>query len=152
MEQIKENQVAFKEDLEQVKSNIDSMKGDMSQVLLALKNIIERQEQIPRVAFEEVAQTIGASSGHQPRREPVSGPLKSTIAQQEVRQVDTEGFVPPPPKVGASHSLHIPVNNADNYIDLQYGDINLKGATQTHQPKMVENPLALNQYKILKKG
>ena len=42
MEQIEENQVAFKEDLEQVKSNVDSMKGDMSQVLLALKNIIER--------------------------------------------------------------------------------------------------------------
>ena len=60
MEQIKENQDAFKEDLEKVKGNVDSMRGDMSQVLLALNNIIDRQEQIPRVAFEEVAQTIGA--------------------------------------------------------------------------------------------
>ena len=80
MEQIEENQASFKEDLEQVKGNIDSMKGDMSQVILALKNIIERQEQIPRVAFENVAQTIGASSDHQPRREPDSGPLKLIVA------------------------------------------------------------------------
>ena len=70
MEQIEEKQTAFKEDLEHVKGNVDSMKGDMSQVLLALKIIIERQEQIPRAAFEKVAQTIGASSGYQPRREP----------------------------------------------------------------------------------
>ena len=95
----------------------------MSQVLLALKNIIERQEQIPRAAFEEVAKTIGTSSGYQPRREPKSGPLKSTIAQQEVRQADTEGFVPPPSKVGASHTLQISVNKADNYINLQYRDL-----------------------------
>ena len=80
MEQIEENQAAFKEELEQVKGNIDSMKGDMIQVLLTLKNIIERQDQIPRVAFEEVAQTIGASSGHQPRRKSESGPQKSTTA------------------------------------------------------------------------
>ena len=31
------------------------MKGDLSQVLLALKNIIDRQDQILKVAFEEVA-------------------------------------------------------------------------------------------------
>ena len=64
MEQIEENQATFREDLEKVKGNVDSMRGDMSQVLLALKKIIERQEQIPRASFEEVAQTIGASSGH----------------------------------------------------------------------------------------
>ena len=49
------------------------MKGDMSQVLLALNNIIARQYEIPKVAFEEVTQTIGESSGHQPRHEPESG-------------------------------------------------------------------------------
>ena len=49
------------------------MKGDLSQVLLALKNIIDRQDQISRVTFEEVAQTIGASSGHQLRKEPEAG-------------------------------------------------------------------------------
>ena len=125
------------------------MKGDMIQVILALKNIIERQEQIPRVAFEEVAQTISASSGHQPRREPESGPQKSTMAQQEVRHANTEGFVPPPSKVGASHTLQISVNNVDNYIDLHYGDLDLEGVTQAHQPKIIENPLVLNQYKAL---
>ena len=90
----------------------------MSQVLLALKNIIERQYQIPRVAFEEIAQTIGALSGYQPRREPESGPQKSNMAQQEAKQAYTEGFVPPPSKVGASHTLQILVNNTDNYIDI----------------------------------
>ena len=90
------------------------MKGDMSQVLLALKNIIERQEQIPREAFEEVAQTIGVSSGQQPRQDPESGPLKSTVAQQEINQANSEDFVPPPPKVGASHTLQIPDNNLHN--------------------------------------
>ena len=74
MEQIEENQAAFKEDLEQVKGNVDSMRGDMSQVLLALKNIIEIHEKIPRVAFEEVSWNIGELSGHQSRREPESGP------------------------------------------------------------------------------
>ena len=64
----------FKEDLDQVKGDVSSMKGYFSQVLLALKNIIDRQDQIPRVAFEEVAQTVGASSGHQLRKEPEAGP------------------------------------------------------------------------------
>ena len=113
MEQIEENQSAFKGDLEKVKGNIDSMRGDMSQVLIALKNIIERQEKIPRAAFKEVVQTIGALSGHQPRREPESGPQKSAMAQQETRQADTEGFFPPPPKVGVSHTLQILFNNVD---------------------------------------
>ena len=76
MEQIEENQAIFREDLDNVKGNINSMKGDMSQVLLALKNIIERQDQIPRVAFEEISQTIGASRGHQQRKELDSEPLK----------------------------------------------------------------------------
>ena len=76
----------------------------MSQVLLALKNIIDRQEQIPRVAFEEITQAIGASSGHQLRRGPETGPQKSVMAQHETRQ-ETEGFVPPPPKAGESHTL-----------------------------------------------
>ena len=74
MEQIEENQVAFKEDIDQVKGDMSSMKGDLSQVLLALKNIIDRQDQIPRVAFKEVAQTIGASSGRRLRKEPEAGP------------------------------------------------------------------------------
>ena len=52
MEKIEETQAAFKEDLDQVKGDVSSMKGDLSQVLLALKNIIDRQDQIPRVAFE----------------------------------------------------------------------------------------------------
>ena len=75
MEQIEENQVAFKGDLDQVKGDVSSMKGDLSQVLLALKNIIDIQDQIPRVAFEEVAQMIGASSGHRLRKESEAGPL-----------------------------------------------------------------------------
>ena len=69
MEKIEETQAAFKEDLDQVKGDTASMKGDLIQVLLALKNIIDMQDQIPRVAFEEVAQTIGASSSHQLRKE-----------------------------------------------------------------------------------
>ena len=73
MEQIEETHATFKVDLDQVKGDVSSMKGDLSQVLLALKNNIDRQDQIPRVAFEEVAQTIGASSGHQPRKEPEEG-------------------------------------------------------------------------------
>ena len=118
MEQIKENQVAFKEDLNQVKGDVISMKADLNQVLLDLKNIIGRQDQIPRVAFKEVAQMIGASSGHQLRKEPEIGPQKSFIAQQETREAETEGFFPPPSKAGASHTLQIPINNADNYLDL----------------------------------
>ena len=82
----------------------------MSQVLLALKNIIDRQDQIPKVTLAEVAQPIGASSGHQPRKEPATGPQKSVIAQQETKQAETQGFVPHPPKVGASHNLQIPIN------------------------------------------
>ena len=116
MEQIEETQAVFKEDLDQVKGGVSSMKGDLSQVLLALKNIIDRQDQIPMVAFEEVAQTIGASSGHQLRKESKEGLQKSVMAQQEA---ETEGFVPPPPKAGASNTLQIPTNNADNYLDLQ---------------------------------
>ena len=57
------------------------MKGDLSQVILALKNIIDRQDQIPKVALKEVAQTIGASSGHHLRKEPETGPQKSIMAQ-----------------------------------------------------------------------
>ena len=94
------------------------MKGDLSQVLLALKNIIDRQDQIPRAAFEEVAQTIGASSGHQLRKESEAGLQKSVISEQEAK---TEGFVPPPPKAGASHTLQILTNDAYNYLDRQYG-------------------------------
>ena len=45
--------------------------------------------------------------------------------------------------------MQISVNNADNYIDLRYADLNLEGVTQAHQPNIVENPLALNQYKAL---
>ena len=89
----------------------------MSQVLLDLKNIIDRQEQIPRVAFEEITQTIGASSGHQLRRGPESEAQKSVVDQHKTRQ-ETEGFIPPPPKAGKSHTLQIPVNNVDNYLDL----------------------------------
>ena len=74
MEQIEETRDAFKEDLDQVKGGVSSMKGDLGQVLLALKNIIDRKDQIPRVAFEEVAQTIGASSGYQLRKEPETRP------------------------------------------------------------------------------
>ena len=105
MEQIEETQVAFKEDLNQVSGDVTSMKRDLSQVLLALKSIIDRQDHIPRVAFKEVTQTIGASRGHQPRKEPEAGLQKSTMDQQETRQADTEGIVPPPPKLGASHTL-----------------------------------------------
>ena len=70
MEKIEETRAAFKEDLDQVKGDVSSMKGDLSQVLLPLKNITDRQDQIPRVSFEEVAQTMSESSGHQPRKEP----------------------------------------------------------------------------------
>ena len=69
MEQIEETQVVFKEDLKQVKGDVSSMKGDLSQVLLALKNIIDRQDQIIGEAFEELAQTISASNGHHLRKE-----------------------------------------------------------------------------------
>ena len=102
MEQIEETHAAFKEDLDQVKGDVSSMKGDLSQVLLALKNFIDKQAQIPKVAFEEAAQTIGASSGHQLRKELESGLQKSVIAQQDVK---TKGFVPPPSHPGASHTL-----------------------------------------------
>ena len=44
MEKIKETQATFKEDLDQVKGDVSSMKGYMSQVLLALNNIIDRQD------------------------------------------------------------------------------------------------------------
>ena len=98
------------------------MIGDLSQVLLAQKNIIDRQDQIPMVAFKEVAQTIGALSGHQPRKEPEIGPQKSVMDQKETREAETEGFVPPPSKAGASHTLQIPTNNTNNYLDLQYED------------------------------
>ena len=69
MEKIKETQASFKEDLDQVKGDVNSMKGELSQVLLDLKNFIDKQDQIPRVVFEEVAQTIDALSGHQLRKE-----------------------------------------------------------------------------------
>ena len=105
MEQIEEIQAAFKEDLDQVKGDVTSMKGDLSQVLLALKNIIDRKDQIPRVDFEEVAQTIGASSGYQLRKEPKAWLQKSFMDQQETREAETEGFVLPPSKAGASHTL-----------------------------------------------
>ena len=42
MEKIEETQAALREDLDQVKGDVTSMKGDMSQVFLALKNIIDR--------------------------------------------------------------------------------------------------------------
>ena len=80
MEQIEETQATFKEYLAQIKGDVSSMKGDLSQVLLALKNIIDRQDHIPRVAFEEVAQTIGSSSGHQPRKELEAGLQMSVMA------------------------------------------------------------------------
>ena len=126
------------------------MKRDLRQVLLALKNIIDRQDQIPRAAFEEVAQTIGASSSHQPRKEPEAGPQKSVMAQQEA---ETEGVVPPPSKAVASHTLQILINNAENYLDLQYGDHDLEDVNQAHQrtthTHAIENPLVLNHYKGL---
>ena len=125
------------------------MRGDKSRVLLALKNIIDRQDQIPRVAFEEVSQTIGATSDHQPRKEPEAGLQKSFMAQQETREAETEGFIPPPPKAWASHTLQIPINNADNYLDLQYEDHDPEDANQaplnmtgTHT---IYNPLVMNQ-------
>ena len=42
MEKIEETQVMFKEDIDQEKDDVRSMKGDLSQVLLALKNIIDK--------------------------------------------------------------------------------------------------------------
>ena len=39
--------------------------------------------------------------------------------------------------------------NTDNYIDLQYGDLDLEGVTQKHQPKISKNPVTLNQFKAL---
>ena len=42
LEQIEQNQAAFKEDLDQVKGDVSSIKGDLSQVLLALKNFIDK--------------------------------------------------------------------------------------------------------------
>ena len=75
------------------------------------------------------------------------------MAQQEARQADNEGFVPPPPKVGASHTLQIPINNTDNYLDLQYGDHDLEDVNQAPQrmtnTHATENPMVLNQYKSL---
>ena len=47
MEKIEETQAAFKEDLYQVKGDVTLMKGYLSQVLLALKNIIDRQTIFP---------------------------------------------------------------------------------------------------------
>ena len=70
------------------------------------------------------------------------------MAQQEVRQVDTEGFVPPLPKIGEYRTLQISVSNTNNYIDLQYGDHNLEDVNQapqrTNHFHVTENPLALN--------
>ena len=72
------------------------------------------------------------------------------MAQQEV---ETEGFFPLPPKVGASYTLRIHVNNTDNYLDLQYGDHDLEDANQaplkTTGTHAVDNTLAVNQYKAL---
>lgn len=109
MEKIEQKQAVFQEDLEHVKGNINLMKGDVSQVLFALKNIVERQGEVPKVDFEEVARTNCTSKGYQPGL--------------------TEGFIPPPLKVGASHILQILVNNPpelDNYMDLQYGELDLE--------------------------
>ena len=61
----------------------------------------------------------------------------------------TEGFIPPPQKVGASHTLKIPINNVNFNKDLQYGDHNMEGVTQVPQPKIIEDPVAVNQYKAL---
>ena len=44
MEKIEETQATFREDLDQVKGDVTLMKGDLSQVLLALKNIIDMQD------------------------------------------------------------------------------------------------------------
>ena len=146
MEKIEETRAAFKEDLNQVKGGVTSMKGDLNQVLLALKNIIDRKDQIPWVAFEEVANKIGASSGHQLRKEPEVGLPKSIMAQQEA---ETEGFVPPPPKAGASRTLQIPTNSANNYLYLQYRDHDPKDANQepskTTGTHAIDNPLVMNQ-------
>ena len=69
----------------------------------------------------------------------------------------TEGFVPPPSKVGASHTLQIRVNNPPNmvnYLDLQYGDHDLEGITQVPQQKalqtnVIEEPMEVNQFKAI---
>ena len=87
------------------------MKGDLSQVPLALKNIIDRQDQIPRVAFEEVAQTIGASSGHQLRKEPEAGPInpKRPVSEPlnrqegEINVVASQARIPRPLVIPQGH-------------------------------------------------
>ncbi|XP_058774221.1 uncharacterized protein LOC131648485 [Vicia villosa] len=137
MEQFEQKQAVFQEELEQLKGNIDSMKGDVSKVLFSLKNIVAKQGETPTVAFEDVSQTIGTSKDHQPGL--------------------TDGFVPPPPKVGASHILQIPVDNpldSDNYMDLQYGELDLEDMVQIPQQKAlhtkaVRNLKAFNQFKAL---
>ena len=67
------------------------------------------------------------------------------MSQQEV---ETEGFIPPPSKVGESHTLQIPTNNADNYLDLQYGDHDAEDAHQAPLKitgaHVAENPLVMN--------
>ena len=63
----------------------------------------------------------------------------------------TEGFIPPPPKVGASHTLQIPVNNVDNYIDLQYRDHDLEGVAQVLQLKTLKTLWQSINIKPLKK-
>ena len=110
-----------------------------------MKNLIDRQDQIPIAAFKGVAKTIGASSGHQLRKESEAGLRKSVMAQQEA---ETKGFVPPPPKAGASHTLQIPTNNANNYWDIHYRDHDPEDANQaplkTTDTHAVDNPLAMN--------
>ena len=72
------------------------------------------------------------------------------MAQQEA---EIEGFVLPPPKVGAYRTLQIPTNDADNYLDPQYGDHDPEDANQTPSnttgTHAVDNPLVMNQYKAL---
>ncbi|XP_058755927.1 uncharacterized protein LOC131629142 [Vicia villosa] len=101
MEQIEQKQAALQEDVEQMKGNIDSMKGDIGQVLLALKNIIATQYEIPLKAFDEVAQTIGVSR----RPEPEGGPAQTSLTKQETLLVHNKGIS----EIPQNKELHINV-------------------------------------------
>lgn len=71
------------------------------------KNIIARQDEVPKATLKEAAQNIGSMLGYSPG----SDPIKPTIARAKTKLPPPKGLIPPPTQNETPCTLHISFMN-----------------------------------------
>src|SRR4051812_37560486 len=168
MEQLEQNQIALREDVDQLKVSVEEVKGGMAQILEFMKSLRDEKEKAKEVQSRDTLvqdeipndenPLLGFVPGFGPAKDrPQVRSVRRAIQSQEKGETSQEGFVPTLQTEGTTRTVRIPVDNVpkdEDYLDLQYGvqevdDTNQAPQTQQSSPDSREDSKDSEKIKAL---